>query len=105
MNFRDGVEVPTFDVVEETTTYFLPRDEDGENTFHSHLGLRCIRATGSHPSNIVYQVIYRMKYEVRLPMDNTKGLADLRKQLEAENVTRFCVQTHQNSRRKMLMSF
>lgn len=35
MNFRDGVEVPTFDVVEETTTYFLPRDEDGENTFHS----------------------------------------------------------------------
>lgn len=35
MNFRDGVEELTFDLFEETTTYFLPRDEDNENTFHS----------------------------------------------------------------------
>lgn len=34
-NFKDNIENPDFQVYEETTTYFLPRDEDCENTFHS----------------------------------------------------------------------
>lgn len=33
--FRDNVRDLQFDVVENVTTYFLPRDEDSENTFHS----------------------------------------------------------------------
>ncbi len=34
-NFHDGVEDISFEIFEDTTTYFLPRDEDCENTFHS----------------------------------------------------------------------
>lgn len=34
-NFQDNVAVPEFQVYEEKPTYFLPRDEDCENAFHS----------------------------------------------------------------------
>lgn len=34
-NFQDNVAIPEFQVYEEKSTYFLPRDEDCENAFHS----------------------------------------------------------------------